>query len=572
VIPFPPAWPFGLECRSSTGLAEQDQEAADAKPAPARTMKTWAWRGYLAAGVVAGALYFLLEERDAVWVALGVSAAAATVVGVRWHRPATPLAWYLLAAGLLTFVLGDALYDLFVRFSDGPVPYPSVADLLYLATYVFLISGLLLILRARTAGRDRAGLLDALAVATGAGMLVWLLLIVPYVRAPELTLPQRLTSIGYPVADLLLLTVVARLWVGGGSRPPAYHLLLAGAVGTLAADAAFGYIQLVGEFDRGGPVDLGWIVFYLAWGTAALHPSMAALSRPAPTGPTRLTRGRLALLTGVCLVAPAVLVLQWLRREPIDALVIAGGSMVLFLIGLARMRDLATEVAAQVERRRVLDRIVEAAEHERARVAGELHDGPVQQLTALVLHAGRALRQLDDGDLDGGRVLVERIEGGLQEQIGSLRRTMAALRPAPLDDCGLEVALRDELTAVAGQAELGYDFDAHGVGRLARDAETVLYRVAQESLTNVLKHANASNVTVTLRNSGGTVQLVVCDDGVGFAPEEPAKLRHQGRFGLIGMQERVALAGGKLHLRSAPGAGTTVEALLPYVPAGGQPH
>jgi signal transduction histidine kinase len=535
-------------------------------------MKAWAWRAYLVAGGTAGALYFLLEAGEAVWAALGVSSAAATVVGVRMHRPATPLAWYLLAAGLLTFALGNALYDLLLRLGDGELPYPSAVDLVSSATYVFLIAGLLLILRARTAGRDRASLLDALAIATAAGMLVWLFLIVPYVRAPDLTLLQRLISIWYPVADLLLLTVVARLWVAGGSRPLAYHLLLAGAVGTLTSDALYGYLQLTGEFHRGGPVDLGWIVFYLAWGTAALHPSMASLSEPAPPGPARLTRGRLLLLTGVCLVAPAVLVVQWLRHQQIDAPVIAGGSMVLFLIALARMRGLATQVAAQVERRRVLDRVVQAAEHERVRIAGDLHDGPVQQLTALGLYAGRAVRQLDDGDLDGGRQLIERIEDGLHEQIRSLRRTIAALRPAPLDDRGLEAALRDELTAVAGQAELRYDFDAQAVGRLAPDSETVLYRVAQESLTNVRKHAHATSVNVSLRTVTGTVQLVVHDDGVGFELEEPAKLRDQGRFGLIGMQERVALAGGRLILRSAPGDGTTVEALLPYVPAANRRH
>jgi signal transduction histidine kinase len=82
----------------------------------------------------------------------------------------------------------------------------------------------------------------------------------------------------------------------------------------------------------------------------------------------------------------------------------------------------------------------------------------------------------------------------------------------------------------------------------------------------VVKHANATNVTVSLRTTNGAVQLVVCDDGVGFAPKEPAKLRDEGRFGLIGVRERVSLAGGRLILRSAPGDGATVEALLPYVP------
>jgi signal transduction histidine kinase len=521
---------------------------------------------YLAAGTVLTALVLLVPGAYPLWSVLGLSAVAATVVGVRRNRPSAPLAWWLIAAGELTFVSGDTIYTVLLRIGHGHAPFPSVGDLAYLVTYPLLAAGLLLLVRARTVGRDRTSLLDALAIATGMGMLSWLFLIVPYVRGPELTLLQRFTAIGYPVGDLLLIAVVARLWVAGGTRQPSYYLLMTGAIGTLLADALFGLLQLQGVWQRGGPVDLGWAAFYLTWGAAALHPSMRTLSAPAPAGPAHLTYRRLALLAGVSLIAPAVLLLQWLRREPIDVPVIAGGSVVLFLIALARMRDLATQVAAQVERRRVLDRIIHATEDERSRMAGDLHDGPVQHLTALRYMASRVLLRLERGDQDGARQLLDQLGGDLADVTASLRQTMAALRPAALDEHGLEGALRQHLASVQRDGEISYQLEATLPESLPGPVETVLFRVAQEALTNVAKHARAHNVAVLLATDNGHVNLTIEDDGIGFDPGGSSQLARDGHFGLVGMQERVATAGGELTLNSVSGSGTRIKVSLPRIP------
>ena len=124
-----------------------------------------------------------------------------------------------------------------------------------------------------------------------------------------------------------------------------------------------------------GPIDAVWMLCYVALGLAALHPSMVSLSEPTPPS-TRLTRTRLALLAGASLMAPAMLVIQAVREEPIDVAVIAGGSVVLFLLTLARMGGLASEVAMQTERKRAIQTVLRATEQERVRLAADLHDGP----------------------------------------------------------------------------------------------------------------------------------------------------------------------------------------------------
>jgi signal transduction histidine kinase len=533
-------------------------------------MRTRAWQGYLVVGTLIAAAYFAMPSaRILLWAALGVSAAAATIVGVRWHRPSTRLAWWLLAAGELTFVGGDLVNDL-LRRGGGEVSFPSLADLAYLATYPLLVAGLLLLIRRRSAGRDLASMLDALAITTAATMLSWLFLITPYIRDPELTLLQRATSVGYPLGDLLLVAVVARLAVGGGTRRPAFWLVTVGAVGTLAADALFGLLLLTGNWQRGGPVDLGWVVFYLAWGAAALHPSMATLSEPTPAGEARLTRGRLGLLASVSLVAPAVLVVQWLRGYPIDAPVIAGASVILFLVALARMRDLASQVAAQLERRRATNRIIRAAEDERVRIAGDLHDGPVQELTALRYTVARGLHRLDQLGADAPawmRELLDSIGAGLQAEVGNLRRTMADLRPPALEERGLQAALAELLTGAAKQEGFRTQLDADLADPLDPAIEMILYRITQEAVRNTAKHARATHVQAWLHGDNGTVSLRIRDDGCGFDPTvvTATRLTGDGHFGLAGMRDRVTGVGGDWQLHSSPGAGTTIEVRLPRI-------
>jgi signal transduction histidine kinase len=518
------------------------------------------WRAYLCLGAVLAVAYFLVPPAAAklvVWPAIGASGAVAVLAGARRYRPARTLAWYLIAAGLLAFVTGDTLYNVRERILHATPTFPSPIDGLYLAVYPLVGCGLFLLIRSRTPARDTASLLDATVIATGAAMLSWVFLIVPYVRTPDLSLAERVGSIAYPVADLLLLAMAVRLAVGPGGRPPVWWLIASSIGSLLAADTIFGLRQIAGTWEVGGPVDVLWIVFYVCLGAAALHPSMARLSEPARLS-TRLPPWRLAVLAGAALMAPAALVIQTARHQPIDVAVIAGGSAVLFLLTLARLGGLATELTLQGERKRVMQRVLRATEEERTRLAADLHDGPVQKLTALRYGLARVSARVGRGDAGGATSLIDQLEVELADEIGGLRRFMAELRPPLLDQRGLPEAIRTQAQTFEASNGVACTVEADLDGQLAPELETVLYRVVQESLTNAAKHARASQVTVGLAASNDVVRLRVRDDGAGFDPLAVRRLVQDGHFGLAGMRERVEMVGGSLRIDSSPGRGTTI--------------
>ena len=164
---------------------------------------------------------------------------------------------------------------------------------------------------------------------------------------------------------------------------------------------------------------------------------------------------------------------------------------------------------------------------------------------------------------------LEKLAEGLMRDI---HRLAWELRPSVLDDLGLERALQrlteewSQTTGVPVDFHTGGDLETR---RLPHELETTLYRIAQEALTNVARHAQAKRVSVLLERRPGYVSLIVEDDGRGFdAPGTPAAPAGAGRLGLLGMQERARLAGGTLTIESAPGAGATVFARLPLMPAG----
>jgi signal transduction histidine kinase len=538
-------------------------------PADNHTVIPRVARSFLVVELVLGAGYFVMPPsllRAVVYCAIELSMVVALVVGVRLWRPSRPLAWYLLAAGQLSFTVGDAINYAYEWVLELEAPYPSVADGFYLACYLLLAAGLLQLVRGRAPGRDWASLIDATIVTTGIGMLFWVFLIGPNVRVPGLALPQRLVSIAYPLCDVLLLAVAVRLWRTGGRGTVASRLLAIGLAALLVGDTVYGLSLLAGDWQVGGPVDAIWYVFYIGFGLAALHPSMVSLSEPTSVS-TRLTLPRLVMLAGASLMAPAVLVIQAVRGEPIDVAVIAGGSVVLFLLTLARMGGLAGEVAVQAERKRVMQTVLRATEQERLRMAADLHDGPVQELTALRYSLTRARTRVQRGQQDEAEELLADVEVDLATGIGGLRRLMSELRPAVLDEQGLEAALRNQALAFEAANGVACEVQSALDGRLAPELETVLYRVTQESLTNIGKHARASRVTVSLAAENGGVRLRIHDDGVGFDPVATRGLAGEGHFGLVGMRERVEMIGGQLLVDSVPGEGTTVDVRMTAQPA-----
>jgi diguanylate cyclase (GGDEF)-like protein len=307
----------------------------------------WLWLCYLACGLVAAGASLSLPDLPAsvAYQLTGLSAVAAILVGTRLHRPARRGMWYGLAGGLGVFVAGDVVYSVYVYVLHRE-PFPSPADALYLASYPLLAGALLVMIRSRTGGRDRAGLIDALIIATGLGLLSWAFLMRPIASDTSVALGSRLVSIAYPLADVLLLTVIARLYTSRGARSASYRLLATALLLQLGADIVYAGLTTYGGYE-GGALDLGWMASYLCWGAAALHPSVRSLSEVAPARGVRVDRRRLLILAPAALIAPALLLFQGIRGLPIDWVSLGVGSVVLFLLVVARMSDLVAQVQDQ---------------------------------------------------------------------------------------------------------------------------------------------------------------------------------------------------------------------------------
>jgi signal transduction histidine kinase len=234
-------------------------------------------------------------------------------------------------------------------------------------------------------------------------------------------------------------------------------------------------------------------------------------------------------------------------------------------------RTLQAEVAehkkAEAARGQLLRRLVTAQEEERRRISRELHDQMGQYLSTLMLRL-KTLRPLAAGHGQARATLrqLEELTGRLVDEVHHLAWE---LRPAALDDLGLHTALQNYAEKWSERGGVAVDFHASGLERerLPPEVETTVYRVVQEALTNVLRHAGARRVSVIVERRRDHVLVIVEDDGDGFEVEEVSLVPGSGRgLGLLGMRERVALVGGALSLDSSPGAGTTARARIP-VPA-----
>lgn len=228
------------------------------------------------------------------------------------------------------------------------------------------------------------------------------------------------------------------------------------------------------------------------------------------------------------------------------------------------MFDITERKEAEAERQTLVSRLIHAAEEERIRVSAELHDGPIQHLAALDYEMERLLLRLQADDLSDADEAVMQIQTGIRDEIQGLRRIMADLRPPILEDKGLAAALRHHAETLKAETDLRITVAASFDEPLDATIEMVLYRVAQEALTNVVKHAQAGRSTVSLRSGGdGWVELEIRDDGVGFDPRAAEAGPRGEHFGLAAMRERVQMAGGTYEVVSGPREGTVIRVVLP---------
>jgi signal transduction histidine kinase len=247
----------------------------------------------------------------------------------------------------------------------------------------------------------------------------------------------------------------------------------------------------------------------------------------------------------------------WQKFAPIAL----GSLVVLQLVQIPLAWSLARRVRRQqAERESLLQHAVDASDAERRRIAGELHDGVVQQLTGVTYTLDAA--RLGKPDEAERAAVITKAAAELRDSIGALRSLLVDIYPPNLAEEGLPSALA-EIASGLERTGVRVDLDTDGVEMLPPVTAGLLFRTAQEALRNVAEHSHAQHVEITVAERDGMVRLTVDDDGRGFDENLMGEQANGGHFGLRALSDLIAGADGRLVVRSAPGAGTRVEAEVP---------
>jgi PAS domain S-box-containing protein len=381
-----------------------------------------------------GAGVFLAPRLAApLWAVIGLVGAAAIGYGAARHAPAGRVSWWLLAGAVLAMTLGDTLYAL-AGAGDGVTG--ALADVSYLAMFPLLGIGLVRMTRATVVLTDRTRMLDLMTFACAAGLAAWVTVISPAIVSTRLNGVEKPLLAAYALGDTLLLIAMVRLAVAA-RRSWSVALLLTGACGLLVGDAAYALSQLGGGWRPGQPAELGYLVFYAAWGAAALHPSMTVLTQPVDAWPTRLPGRHAALLAGSLAVPPALLIGQALTGGVRDALMIGVTSLMMLFVVVIRLGDALGRYRNGLVRERALREasgaLVGAADAAQVRAAA-------RSAVAALLPAGQRYEVVTVAPHDGW-----------------LPPVPAERRTRLIDLALIDPAVRDRLAATGGDGDEAAD-------------------------------------------------------------------------------------------------------------------
>jgi len=268
------------------------------------------------------------------WAAVGVSSVGAIAVGVLRHQPRRRLPWWFLAGGIAVFAAGDLVFNIAADGGQAPL----LADIFYLSVFPLIVAGYYGFTRASLTIRDRSRLLDLLVFATIGAMVLWVFGVGPDIRSPAVNSFEKSAMAAYALGNLLVFAITVRLFATY-QRTVSVVLLAIGSAAVLTADVLYMATSLEGGYDNGGVIDIGWWVFYAAWGAAALHPSMAGLTAPAEARRGEVKTVWLGLLGAAALVPPGALLGLSIAGEIRDGPLIAVTSGVVFIIVLIRLTD-----------------------------------------------------------------------------------------------------------------------------------------------------------------------------------------------------------------------------------------
>jgi diguanylate cyclase (GGDEF)-like protein len=343
-------------------MAEPAPEPRARRPGATSARAWWVLLALGAVGIVVSRLVPDGIPRSVVFQLVGLVSAVAIVAGVRKHRPAQALPWYLMAAGQLIWSVADTVGAID---SDllGNERFPAPADVIYLIGYPIVGFGLLLLNRERSR-RGLAGLLDSAIFVVALGLLTWVSLAQPTLDTLDVSAAAAVVSLAYPVADVLLAAVLIRLVPTPWGRTPSFWLLVSAVATLLLADVlASAFEQLTwASSDR---LEVIWMASYLLWAAAALHPSMAPEPAPAREPDRSFSRPGLAALAVALVMPGALLAVEELVGQSVDVWPIVVGWALTCGLVMARIGVAAKAMEqAQTERERALVALAHQATHD----------------------------------------------------------------------------------------------------------------------------------------------------------------------------------------------------------------
>jgi signal transduction histidine kinase len=502
------------------------------------------WLAYLVAGCAVTGIYFLLPfntvEQAVLYDAIGASSVLAVIAGTLLCKPEKRLPWYLFALGLGAFTVGDTIFNLYAYAWNKTPPSPSIADVFYLAGYPFLVAGLaLLILGVGKAGR-RAGMIDAAILASAFGVVQWIFLMSRLVHSSD---PGLRVDGAYTGMDVLLVSGLAVFALTPSWRSRSYRLLAAALVCLLAADEVFS--SNPNHYGNASWNDSLYLLSYVLWGAAALHPSMARLAERRPAARPKLTTSRLAVLAAALLTAPFVLLLQNLLDERIAVVaIVVGASLVAILVlvrlaglvqGLDRLRLQERDARSEADfARRLLEE-----QNQRLREADRMKDEFVAlishdlrtPLTSIMGYLELALENQELPETERRYLeVVERNSERLMHLVNDLlfvARLEAGEMDIHFDELDLATVVRHAVEEAGPRArakEIVLESETDSVPNVSADRRR-MFQLLDNLVGNAIRFTPAGGkVAVRLSRRAEFARLEVEDSGIGIAPEDQEHL------------------------------------------------
>jgi signal transduction histidine kinase len=559
------------------------------------------WLAYLVAGCAVTGIYFLLPfntvGQAVLYDAIGASSVLAVVAGTLLCKPEKRLPWYLFAAGLGAFTVGDTIFNLYAYAWHTDTPSPSVADFFYLAGYPFLAAGLALLILGVGKAERRTGVIDAGILASAFGIVQWIFLMARLVHSSD---PGLRVDGAYTGMDVVLVSGLAVFALTPSWRLRSYRLLGLGLVFLLAADEVFATNP--DHYGNASWNDALYLLSYVAWGAAALHPSMARLAERRPAAAPKLSAARLAVLAAALLTAPFVLLLQRALGERIALVAIVVGASLVALLVLARLAGLVQgldrlrreEEAARGEADFARHLLQE--QNEKLREADRLKDEFVAlishdlrtPLTSIMGYLELALESDELPETERGYLeVVDRNSQRLLRLVNDLlfvARLEAGEMDIHFDELDLGDVVRQALEEAEPRArakEIALESDTDSVPSISADRGR-MFQLLDNLVGNAIKFTpTGGNVSVRLSREGDLVRLEVEDSGIGIAPEDQRRLFERffraantrdgyvpgTGLGLYIARAIVEAHGGRIAVESSPGVGTCFRVELPLTRA-----